>query len=86
MYGFVRLYVIFGIAICTIMALPQLRTAPQRCPLKNGNLLDVVLFVDNEERCKMRCQTEEKCVFYFYYEGMYTKKYPSSSNIISPIT
>ena len=70
MYGFVRLYVLFGIAIYTIMALPQMKTAPQRCPVKNGNLLDVVLFVDSEEMCKMRCQTEEKCIFYFYYEGI----------------
>ena len=71
MYGFVRLYVLFGIAIYTIMALPQMKTAPQRCPVKNGNLLDVVLFVESEEMCKMRCQTEEKCIFYFYYEGIY---------------
>jgi hypothetical protein len=69
MYGFVRLYVLFGITIYTIMALPQLRTAPQRCPLKNGNLLDAVLFVDSEDLCKQRCRTEEQCVFYYFYEG-----------------
>ena len=52
------------------MCLPALRTAPQRCPLNNGNLLDVVLFVENEEQCKQKCRTEEKCIFYFFYEGI----------------
>ena len=68
--GFLQMYVLFAITVTTIMCLPALRTAPQRCPLNNGNLLDVVLFVENEEQCKQKCRTEEKCIFYFFYEGI----------------
>ena len=53
----------------TTLALPPLRLAPLKCPLENGNLLDVVLFKDSEEECRGVCQKDPKCIFYHFYEA-----------------
>jgi len=51
-------------------------TAPQRCPLQNGNLLDVDLFVADDETCKMKCEKHEKCFFYFFYTAPTKNRQP----------
>jgi hypothetical protein len=40
-------------------SLPMMRTAPTECPLENGNLLDVHLFISDEAQCKQLCQANE---------------------------
>merc|ERR1719186_858842 len=44
--------------------------APQLCPLQDGNLLDVDLFVSTEAECKEQCTDHENCFFYFFYKGL----------------
>jgi len=51
-------------------------TAPQRCPLQNGNLLDVDLFVFDDAACKMKCEKHEKCFFYFFYTAPTKNRQP----------
>jgi len=51
-------------------------TAPQRCPLQNGNLLDVDLFVASEAACKLTCEKHEKCFFYFFYTAPTKNRQP----------
>ncbi len=40
-------------------SLPMMRPAPTKCPLENGNLLDVHLFISDEMACKQLCQDDE---------------------------
>jgi len=51
-------------------------TAPQRCPLQNGNLLDVDLFVASDMDCMMKCEKHEKCFFYFFYTAPTKNRQP----------
>lgn len=51
-------------------------TAPQRCPLQNGNLLDVDLFVEDDSSCMMKCEKHEKCFFYFFYTAPTKNRQP----------
>ncbi len=48
-------------------ALPKMRTAPEECPLQNGNLIDTVLFVENGTDCELLCASNEQCLFFYYY-------------------
>ena len=50
-------------------ALPKMRTAPEECPLQNGNLIDTVLFVENSTACETLCTSSERCLFYYFYPG-----------------
>ena len=50
------------ISLCLVATLidgAAIITAPQRCPLQNGNLLDVDLFVADDMACKMKCEKHE---------------------------
>lgn len=59
------------------LALPDMKPAPISCPLENGNLLDVTLFVPDEEACKELCSFQKNCVFYgFYPEGNHKERMP----------
>jgi hypothetical protein len=48
-----------GLAAKSALSLPMMRTAPTECPLENGNLLDVHLFISDEAQCKQLCQANE---------------------------
>jgi len=48
-----------SLAIQTGSTLPMMRPAPTKCPLENGNLLDVHLFIPDEAACKKLCQDNE---------------------------
>jgi len=50
-------------------ALPKMRTAPEECPLQNGNLIDTILFVENSTACETLCTSSERCLFYYFYRG-----------------
>ena len=49
------------------LTLPMMRTAPMECPLENGNLLDVHLFISDEAQCKQLCQANEVRLKYRNY-------------------
>ena len=38
-----------------------MRTAPEECPLQNGNLIDTALFVENSTMCETLCASNERC-------------------------
>ena len=63
--------VILSVLFCLPLAIngASIVMAPQRCPLQNGNLLDVDLFVPSEADCVDKCSTHDKCFFYFFYKG-----------------
>ncbi|XP_040569991.1 uncharacterized protein [Lepeophtheirus salmonis] len=48
---------------------PKMRSALRTCPLEDGNLLDVLLFVNNENECYEECADHESCLFYHYYKS-----------------
>jgi hypothetical protein len=50
-------------------ALPKMRTAPEECPLQNGNLIDTILFIENSTDCEAMCSTNVRCLFFYYYPG-----------------
>ena len=59
---FVFLFV--SLQIAKVDARNILRNAPQMCPIENGNLIDVKLFVADNEECFKHCEIEEQCRFY----------------------
>lgn len=71
--------VILSVLFCLPLAIngASIVMAPQRCPLQNGNLLDVDLFVPSEADCVDKCSTHDKCFFYFFYKGMSENSSPS---------
>ena len=48
----------------TAWARSLLRDAPQLCPIDQGNLLDVQLFVQSANQCFDSCEKKEDCNFY----------------------
>jgi hypothetical protein len=52
-------FYIVALTAHSALALPMMRTAPMECPLENGNLLDVHLFISDEVQCKQLCQANE---------------------------
>ena len=50
-------------------AMPRMRTAPEECPLQNGNLIDTALFVENSTMCETLCASNERCLFFYFYPG-----------------
>lgn len=59
MNGLSCLVLLVGLAARSALSLPMMRTAPTECPLENGNLLDVHLFISDEAQCKQLCQANE---------------------------
>ena len=55
--------------ICGNYGLPTMQEAPKQCPIEYGNLLDDVLFVESDKKCQQLCSTNEKCKFYYFYDG-----------------
>ena len=62
MNGLSCLVLLIGLAAQSALSLPMMRTAPTECPLENGNLLDVHLFISDEAQCKQLCQANEVCL------------------------
>jgi len=53
----------------TVSASPIVRTAPQECPLTDGNLLTVKLFIKDASTCSKMCQDDPRCHFYKFYQA-----------------
>ena len=46
---------------------PQfLRSAPQMCPIDDGNLVDVKLFIASDQECFRLCERAPDCSFFRY--------------------
>ena len=43
-----------------------LRSAPQMCPIEDGNLLEVKLFVRDGNSCYDACERNPECQFFRY--------------------
>jgi len=52
-----------AMAFQSVFTLPMMRTAPTECPLENGNLIDVHLFISDEQACRQLCQDDEVELF-----------------------
>ena len=46
------------------------RSAPQECPLTDGNLITVKLFISDGGGCSRLCQDDPSCNFYKFYPAM----------------
>ena len=62
-------FILILLKICGNYALPTMQEAPKQCPIEYGNLLDDVLFVESDKKCQQLCSTNEKCKFYYFYDG-----------------
>ena len=51
-------------------------TAPEKCPLQNGNLIDVDLFVESDVECRRKCEAKEECFYYFFYTAPTKNRQP----------
>ena len=45
------------------------RSAPEECPLNDGNLLTVKLFIKNVDMCLQFCQADQMCNYYKFYDA-----------------
>ena len=43
------------------------RTAPGECPLSDGNLVGIKLFIHDANACLKSCQADQGCNFYMFY-------------------
>ena len=43
-----------------------LRSAPQMCPIDDGNLVDVKLFIASDQECFRLCERASDCSFFRY--------------------
>jgi len=62
--------------LASLVSAAAIGPAPQRCPLQNGNLLDVDLFVADDAACQAKCEKHEKCFFYFFYTAPTKNRQP----------
>ena len=47
-------------------SVPFLRSAPQMCPIDDGNLVDVKLFIASDQECFRLCERAPECSFFRY--------------------
>ena len=51
-------------------------TAPDKCPMQNGNMIDVDLFVESDAECRRKCEQHEDCFYYFFYTAPTKNRQP----------
>ena len=61
-------------------SVPFLRSAPQMCPIDDGNLVDVKLFIASDQECFRLCERAPECSFF-----RYEQQEPSMPTIVSCI-
>ena len=68
----------FILFLCVVSKLDgaAIVTAPEKCPLQNGNLIDVDLFVESDEECRAKCEKHDKCFYYFFYTAPTKNRQP----------
>ncbi|XP_040571187.1 uncharacterized protein [Lepeophtheirus salmonis] len=47
-----------------------LKSAPQLCPIEDGNLIGVELFVEDEEECFKFCENSKECLFFRFFHAL----------------
>ena len=66
---------VFGLILIGIDG-AAIGTAPEKCPLQNGNLIDVDLFVESDAECRRKCEAKEECFYYFFYTAPTKNRQP----------
>ena len=52
-----------------VLTSPVVRQAPMECPLTDGNLRTVKLFIKDKESCSLLCEKDPRCHFYKFYQA-----------------
>ena len=60
---------IFTSALSLVLTSPLVRQAPMECPLTDGNLRTVKLFIKDKESCSELCSEDPHCNFYKFYQA-----------------
>ena len=63
------LVLIFTSALTLVLTSPLVRQAPMECPLTDGNLRTVKLFIKDKESCSELCSEDPQCNFYKFYQA-----------------
>lgn len=58
-FAWVEFFMVIGVTGRNLM-----ENAPQMCPIEHNNLIDVQLFVSDEEECFKLCEKSDKCKFF----------------------
>ncbi|TRY74923.1 hypothetical protein TCAL_07513 [Tigriopus californicus] len=66
--SWVQCLVVIGVTGRNLM-----ENAPQMCPIEHNNLIDVQLFVSDEEECFKLCEKSDKCKFFRFYASSFTR-------------
>ena len=68
--------ILFKIFIIGCIQGAAIGTAPEKCPLQKGTLIDVDLFVESDDECRKKCEDHEKCFYYFFYTAPTKNRQP----------
>ena len=63
------LVLVFTSALSLVLTSPLVRQAPMECPLTDGNLRTVKLFIKDKESCSELCSKDPQCNFYKFYQA-----------------
>ena len=63
------LVLIYTSALKLVLTSPLVRQAPMECPLTDGNLRTVKLFIKDKESCSELCSEDQECNFYKFYQA-----------------
>ena len=55
-----------------------LRSAPQMCPIDDGNLVDVKLFIAGDQECFRLCERAPECSFFRYVRENRSRTFKAS--------
>ena len=58
------LFLLLSVSLHTAQARTFFRKAPMMCPIEDGNLIKVELFVSTDQECAAMCEMNEMCKFY----------------------
>ena len=60
---------IYSSAFRVTLTSPVVSQAPMECPLTDGNLRTVKLFIKDKESCSLLCEKDPQCHFYKFYQA-----------------
>ena len=71
-----NMFLLTSVFIIGVVQGAAIGTAPEKCPLQKGTLIDVDLFVESDEACRKLCEDHEKCFYYFFYTAPTKNRQP----------
>ena len=66
MLSFVLFIVIFGPIWMTEARSNLLLSAPSMCPIDDGNVIGILLFIEDSNSCFEACERKEDCKYFRY--------------------